>query len=92
MPLYEFDLIDPSGQTVASLALPLPVADRDALTLRRRTVPATVGISGAAADPGQAGRQVLRAYQRLEQKHGNTREFRRRIGHSPAAVQRAWSH
>ena len=91
MPLYEFDVIRADGEVLVTLALPLAVAERDAVTLRRRSVPASVGLTGAAADPGLPGNQVLRAYQRLEQRHGNTRAFRRRIGHSPEAVKRAWS-
>lgn len=91
MPLYEFDVVNGDGAVLSTLSLSLPVAERDRLTLRRRTVPTSVGVLGATADPTRPECQVLGAYRRLEQRHGNTRDFRRRIGHSPAVVKRAWS-
>lgn len=91
MPLYEFEVVGADGEVIETINLPLPVAHRDLVTFRRKTVPASVGICGAVADPGRAQNRMLTTYRKLEQKYGNTRDFRRRIGHSPAAVKRAWS-
>jgi hypothetical protein len=92
MPLYEYEITSGStGETLAVVTLPLPVASRDGIQIRRRTVPSTVGIAGAAANPAAPQKQVLAAYQRLEQRIGNNAEFRRRIGHAPETVKRAWA-
>ncbi len=92
VPNYEYELVNTdSGEVVASLSLALPIAQRDALTLRRRVAPASLGIPGAAPDPTQPGNQVLEAYKRLERRLGNNSEFQRRIGHSSAQVKAAWA-
>lgn len=90
MPLYEFDVLDGKGRVIETIALPLPVSDRNGVTIRRRTVPASVGICGGVPDPGRPSNRMLTTYKKLEQKYGNNRDFRRRIGHSPAAVKAAW--
>lgn len=91
MPLYEYELVDTStGALLGQVNLARAVAERDGVTVRRRTVPRQVGIAGAAGDPGEGGRQVLETYRRLEQRMGNTTEFARKIGHSAEAVKRAW--
>jgi hypothetical protein len=92
MPAYEYELLHPdTGAILARITLAVPVAERDAITLRRREIPNSVAIAGAARDPGQPANQVLDTYKRIETRLGNNREFRRRIGHSPEAIKRAWS-
>jgi len=91
MPLYEYEISSSiTGEILAVVTLPLPVADRDRIQLRRRTIPSSVGIAGAAPDPAAPSQQVLSAYRRLEQRLGNNADFRRRIGHAPETVKRAW--
>jgi hypothetical protein len=90
MPCYQFDLIAPSGSVLATVTLPLPVAERDQVILRRRSVPDSVGLAGCTADPARPDRQILAAYRRIESRLGNNREFHRRIGHTPAQIKRAW--
>jgi hypothetical protein len=92
MPAYDYEIINTAtGAVLSRLTLPMPVTERDAITVRRHAVPETIGVAGAARDPSLPGNQVLAAYKRIEQRVGNNAEFRRRIGHSPETVKRAWS-
>jgi hypothetical protein len=72
MPAYEFELFnEATGKVVVTLPVILPVAQRDKLRLRRRTVPRSIAVSGAAADPHDQSRNVLRSYHRQEEKLGS---------------------
>lgn len=90
MPLYEY-IAEVDGKEVGRINLPLPVASRDAVRFRRAPLPRSLTVSGHAENPEVQANQVLRGYKRAEQRAGNTREFRRRIGHSPETVKRAWA-
>lgn len=90
MPLYDIELLV-RGEVVGIVSLPLAVEDRDKVKLRRSPLPRSIAISGAAQDPGESAYSTLTAYKRIEQRMGNTSEFRRRIGHSPEQVKRAWA-
>lgn len=92
MPVYEYEVrAGRSGEILGVITLPLPVRERDAVEIHRRTVPESIGIVGAVPNPAEPARQVLGAYARLERRLGNNAEFHRRIGHSPAVVKQAWS-
>lgn len=92
MPAYQYELLHSgTGAILSRITVVVPVAERDDVTVRRQPVPSSIGIAGAARDPGQSSNQVLEAYKRLENRIGNNREFRRRIGHTPETVKRAWS-
>jgi hypothetical protein len=92
MPTYEYELCHcETGEVLGRITLALRVAERDSVTLRRSAIPKSVAVNGAARDPGQPKNQVLDTYKRIEQRLGSNAEFRRRIGHSPDTVKRAWS-
>jgi hypothetical protein len=91
MPAYEYELVSTiSGAVLGRITLARPVTERDSVAVRRQAVPQRVAIAGTAPDPGAPQNQVLAAYRRIEQRVGNNADFRRRIGHSPAAVKQAW--
>ena len=91
MPNYEYEVVNAaSGEVLSEFSLAVPVDERDAVTLRRKAAPASIGIAGSARDASRPGHQVLEAYKRLEHRLGNNREFQRRIGHSPEQVRHAW--
>jgi hypothetical protein len=91
MPLYQFEILSRAGEVLGEVQLPLRVEERDAVTLRRKPIPNSVGIAGSARNPGETANQVLDAYKRIEQRLGHTSEFRRRIGHSADQVKKAWA-
>jgi hypothetical protein len=92
VPVYEYEIrAGRSGEILGVITLPLPVSERDAVEISRRSVPASIGIVGSVPNPAAPDRQVLGAYERLERRIGNNAEFHRRIGHSPAVVKQAWS-
>ncbi len=91
MPVYEYDLINSKGEVLGAVQLPLAVENRDDVHVRRAQLPASICISGAAADPADQARQVLTAYKRAEQRIGSNSEFASRLGHTPEQIKRAWS-
>lgn len=72
MPSYEYELIDgETGRVLVCLPVLVPVAKRDAVRLRRRTVPRTVTIAGAATAPDDAQQCTMKGYHRQEEKLGS---------------------
>lgn len=72
MPAYEFEVVnEASGETLATLTLPLPIEQRDNVTIKRRTVPRSVAVAGVAGDPFDQGKRVLEGYRRAEEKMGS---------------------
>ena len=92
MPLYDYEITAAgTDEVLAVISLSRPVKERDAITIRRRTVPDSVAIAGSAANSRAPGRQVLDAYRRIEQRVGSSSEFHRRLGHRPTAIKKAWA-
>ncbi len=87
MPAYDFELVNGRGEVLTVVTLVLPVAKRDRVKLRRRTVPGRVTIAGAAADPLAQGSEVLRSYHKQEEKLGS----RFKSAHTAEEIKRAWS-
>lgn len=94
MPVYEFHLRNSaSGEIVATVAVPLPVDDRDSLVIERAAVPRTLTVScNAMTEQQLQANQVLRGYQAAERRIGSNAEFQRRIGHSPKQIKSAWKN
>lgn len=91
MPLYEYELVNVgSGEVLETVSLPMAVAERDAVVLRRRALPRSLVVAGCVADPGTQAAQVLAGYKRVEERMGSGREFRQKIGHSPEVVKAVW--
>jgi hypothetical protein len=88
MPAYDFELIHKdTGAVIATVPLILPVNDRDAVVLQRRTVPDSVLIAGAAANPHDQASSVLAGYYKEEQKAGS----RFASAFTAEEIKRAWS-
>lgn len=82
MPLYAFEIVNrETGETVAHFDLPLPVAQRDELEVRRAALPDRIGLTGMAENPNRS--HTLRALHRVEQRMGNGREFYSRLQLDP---------
>lgn len=88
MPLYEFHLLDSKGEVVARIDVPLPVAERDSLALRRAALPRTLAVAGGAPNPDTDAN--LRVLYRAEQRMGSTAEFHRAIGFTPEDYKKTW--
>jgi hypothetical protein len=86
MPAYDFDLLLEGGEVLATVPVILPVEARDRVFLRRRTVPGSISLAGAATDATAQGREVMKDYHKLEEKHGS----RFRSGFKPEEIKRAW--
>lgn len=90
MPLYAFELRNQdTGEIVAHFDLPLPVGQRDALEVRRLSVPDRLNVVGLAPDPYQ--NSTLRCLHRAEERMGNTAEFYHKIQFSPETYKRVWA-
>lgn len=89
MPLYSFEIYHPdTGEVVVHFDVPLPVAQRDKLALRRNGIPETLAIANSAPSPDVDAN--LRVLYRAEQRMGSTTEFHRKIGFAPEEYKRVW--
>ncbi len=94
MPNYEYEIVNrETGEVRGVVTVPLPVGERDAVELRRVEVPRTLCVCPYTPLPAQMqASDVLRAYNKAEQRIGNNAEFARRIGHSADQVKAAWGN
>lgn len=89
MPLYSFTVVDTkTGEVVHRFDVPLAVAERDNLQLRRSSLPERLAISGSAQNPHEGGNEYMRAVRNYELRHGTT-AFRRNVGYDPVTVKMA---
>lgn len=70
MPAYDYEVVR-GGKVLGTLTLVMPIAERDAVFIRRRTVPDHVTVMGSAHDPMDFTSSVLRGYYKKEQREGS---------------------
>ena len=87
MPLYEFDVLNgETGSVIETIAVRVPMAERNSVLIRRRTVPSSVSISGVAEVPTQ-GHAVIKGYRKEELKKGS----RFKSEFTPDQIKKAWA-
>ena len=93
MPAYEYDICHAqTGEPLVRVTVRVPVADRDKLFLARLTVPKTVTVTNTAPGKLDQASEVMAGYRREEERVGNNREFRSRLGEfTPEQIKKAWS-
>lgn len=93
MPTYEYNVVNEcTGDVVGVISCLVPVQDRDAVRLARRTAPRTIAIAGTAPAKLDQASEVLAGYRREECRIGNNREFQHKLGEfTPAQIKEAWS-
>jgi hypothetical protein len=85
MPLYEYQ----NFKTGARFTAVVPVDKRDSLPGARRILSTPTVLTQRAANPATTdGRNILKSYHKLEQKHGS----RFRSSYTPEQIKRAWSN
>lgn len=96
MPVYEFEISNrETGETLLTVAVPIPLQYRDSIEIRRRAIPSNVrvcSIEGTHRDPMKQSNQVLRACQRAEVRQGNTSKFQRNLGYSAETIKKIWQN
>lgn len=93
MPLYEFEIRN-GDEILATVALPLPVNDRDSITIERQAVPRGVrvcSVLGTDRDPTIQKNSVLDAAKICERTYGSS-DFQRRLGYSTGEFKRIWQN
>lgn len=72
MPLYDFEIVNGKTFVVeATVSIRLPVGDREAMVLRRKTVPDHLTVMGHAGDPMEFTSSVMRGYHKKEEREGS---------------------
>lgn len=92
MPLYEFEIRN-GDEILATVAVPVPMKDRDSITIERRAIPRNVrvcSVIGTDRDPTIQTNSVMHAAKHMERTYG-TSDFQRRVGYSARQFKRIWA-
>lgn len=90
MPSYEYEIQDGNGKVLSTLTFISSVESRDAITIKRKTVPQRVAFLGTAPDnPHDANRVSIKKLAKYENQLGGP-EFRRRMGMPAAKAAEVW--
>lgn len=89
MPLYEYEILDSSEQVVATVNIPLPVAERDGVTLRRVPIPRHLNVSLPQSEETHQANDVMRCLKRGEARQGS--EYLTKLGYSPETLKQVWA-
>lgn len=88
MPNYRYDICH-GDEVLHSMEIPLPVAERDNITIRRAQVPDRVSVVGMAISPeDDSGGQIKRYLHSVEERVGNNRDFQKLIEYPPEVIKR----